>query len=104
MNDAQLAEHHKFMNKVYVYFNMLCPLMMNRMVGEIHSRHIVTVDDSSLLNINIELLKKMAQPATLDHGIGNATVLCFDARTGNHSLPLTGPGHQCITEEYTIAA
>jgi hypothetical protein len=82
---------------------MLCPLMVNRVVGEVHSRHIVAIDDSSLLNIDVELLKKMAQPSTLDRGIGDTTVLFFGAQTGNHCLPLGGPGYRCITEEHTVA-
>jgi hypothetical protein len=97
------AECHKFTNKVDVYLNMLCPSMVNRVVGEVHSRHIVALDDSSLVNIHVELLKKMAQPVRLGRGIGNATVVCFDARTGNHCLPLGGPGYQCVTEEHIVA-
>jgi hypothetical protein len=93
MNDMYLTERHQFTNKVYVYLNMLCPSMMNRVVGEVHNKHIVTVDDSSLQNIDIELLKKIAQLVTLGRGIGDATVLCFSARMGNHHLPLGGPGY-----------
>jgi hypothetical protein len=67
--------------------------MMNRVVGEVHSRHIVAVDGNSLLNIDVELLKKIAQLATLGCGIDDTMVLCFSARTGNHRLPLGGPGY-----------
>jgi hypothetical protein len=77
--------------------------MVNRVVGGVHNGHIVAVDDSSLVNIDVELLKKMAQLATLYHDIGNATILCFGTQTENHRLPLGGPGYQCITEEHTVA-
>jgi hypothetical protein len=93
MNYALLAERYQFMNKVYIYLNILCPSMINRVVGEVHSRHIVAVDGNSLLNIDVELLKKIAQLATLGCGIDDTMVLCFSARTGNHRLPLGGLGY-----------
>jgi hypothetical protein len=46
--------------KVDVYLNMFYLSMVNRVMGELHSGHIVTVDDNGLVNIDMELLKKMA--------------------------------------------
>jgi hypothetical protein len=80
------------MNKVYVNLCMLCLSMMNQVIGEVHNRHVVAVDDSSLVNVDVELLKKVLQPMTLDRGIGDAMVFCFGARMVNHYLPHEGPG------------
>jgi hypothetical protein len=103
MNNVKLAQHHQFMNKMYVNLNMFSLSMMNRVTREIHSEHIVTVDDSSLLDVDEELLEKMFQPATLDCGVSDATILYFGARAGNHCLLLGGLGYECITEEHTLA-
>jgi hypothetical protein len=46
MNNMKLAERHQFTNEMYVDLNMFCPSMINRVAGEVDSRHIVTVPRS----------------------------------------------------------
>jgi hypothetical protein len=79
MKNTKLTKHHQFTNEMYVDLDMFCSPMMNRVTGEVDDRHIVTVEDNGFVNIDMELLKKVLQPVTLNRGICDTTVFCSAA-------------------------
>lgn len=55
MQHFELAECHLFSHEVYVQFYMLCPSMVNWILGEVYSRHIVAVDHCGFVNDDVKL-------------------------------------------------
>ena len=51
----------------------------------------------------MELPKKLAQPAALDDGVGDGTVLCFSTGARDNVLTLGRPRHQVVAEADTVA-
>jgi hypothetical protein len=84
-----------------VPLDMLGPLVMNGIVGEVDGAYIVTKYDAGLVHDDIQLGKQIAQPAAVCSGVHHTTVFNFCRRTGDDGLALGGPGNKCITEENT---
>jgi len=49
--------------------------MVNRILGHVDGRNIVTVDKCLRVDRNAELTKEMMEPAALGSGVGDATAL-----------------------------
>jgi len=91
MKDTDFPQSNLLTDKVDVNLNVLRSLMMNWVSGHIDSTNIVTKDNRSLLERNMEFLKKLAQPTTFSHNVSHCPVLCLITRTRNCVLPLGLP-------------
>jgi hypothetical protein len=75
----ELAQGNLLTHKMNIQFNMLCSSMMYRILGEVYCRYVVTIDHRGLVNDDVELLKKIVQPAALRSSIGYCTIFSFGA-------------------------
>jgi hypothetical protein len=57
MEDPDASEGHLLTHKVNVQLNVLSPAMMNGVGGKVHRRDVVTVDNRSLGDVMMQLLK-----------------------------------------------
>jgi hypothetical protein len=87
---------------VDVDLDMLRASMMDRVGCHIDSTDVVTVDNGGGVQRDMELLEKLAQPATLD-GMGDNAILSLGARLGHSGLTLGGPGDQVVAKKDTEA-
>jgi hypothetical protein len=82
---------------------MLGPAMMNGVSCHIYSTNVVTEDNSSRLERQMKLLKKLAQSTTLGDSMSDGTVLRFCTGARDSGLALGRPRHQCVTKEDAVA-
>jgi hypothetical protein len=57
MENPNASKGHLFTHKVNVQLNVLGPAMMNGVGGKVHHRDVVTVDNRSLEDMMMQLLK-----------------------------------------------
>jgi len=76
--------------------------MVDWISSHIYSTNVVIVDNSSLGEGNMKLLKQLTQPTTLSNNMCNYRVFSLSTGTGNCSLAFRGPRHQIITKINTV--
>ena len=91
MQNTDLTECDTFANKVEIYLNVLHPLMLDRIGGEIDCTDIVAEDNGRMLKRTMEFRQELSKPTGLGDGIGDGAVLCFDAGPGYRLLPFGRP-------------
>jgi hypothetical protein len=84
---------------VNVQLDVLSSLVMNRIVREINNTDVVAEYDTGLVDVDVQLGKKVPQPATFSSGIGNPSVLSFGRGTGDNGLALRGPRYECLAKK-----
>ena len=57
MENPNVSKGHLFAHKVNVQLNVLGPAMMNEVSGEVYRRDVITVDNCSLGDVMMQLLK-----------------------------------------------
>jgi hypothetical protein len=77
--------------------------MMNGILGEVDSRYVVTVQHSSLGNLEVQLTKKLSKPTSFSNNVHNSTVLRFHARARDGGMSLGRPREERITKVDIIA-
>jgi hypothetical protein len=92
MQDADITDGNTFPNKVEVYLDMFCMLVLNGIGGEVDGTDIITV----------ELLEELLEPTSFGHAIGHDAILSLGARSGDDVLPLGGPVDKVVAEEHSV--
>jgi hypothetical protein len=103
VQDADITDGNAFPNEVEVDLDMLHTLMLNRVVGEIDGTNVITVDESALWQLSLELLKELPEPTSFSNTVSHVTILSLGARSGDDNLALGGPRDEVIVEEHNIA-
>jgi hypothetical protein len=70
MQNPELTKCDLFPDEVNVQLNMFGPAMVYWILREVHSRDVVTVDDRGLVDMDVELAKKIVKPIALSSCIG----------------------------------
>jgi hypothetical protein len=60
MENSNIDDSHPVTNKVQVNFDMLRPLMLNRVGGAVHVAHVVVVDVCGLGERAVELSQELS--------------------------------------------
>jgi hypothetical protein len=103
MKNPNVTEGNLLSNKMEVNLNMLRPLMLHWIAGEVYSTDVVTVDQGGTERWVAKLKKQLTQPSGFSNTIRHSTIFSFSARFGDSVLTLGGPGHQVVPEEHFIA-
>jgi hypothetical protein len=88
---------------VEIDLNMLRPLVLNEIGGEVDDADIVAVDESGLRQWSVELLKWMPEPACFATCIGHDPILSLSAQVGNNVMILRRSGDEVVAEEHSVA-
>jgi hypothetical protein len=75
-------------DKVKINLNMLGPLVLNGVSGEVDGADVVVVDQSGPRQGVVQLHKQLTKPTRLCHAVGHNVVLCLSARLGDDILTL----------------
>ena len=86
-----MTKSHLFPNKMDIQLNMLGPLMMHRVSGEVDRRDVIAVDHCGTVNRARELLKQLAKPRTLGDSVGHRKILSLSTGTRDRRLSLGRP-------------
>ena len=62
MENSSFSKCNTLPDEVQVNFDMLCPLMLHRVGGEVNCTDVVAEDDSCLTGRSMKLKKKLTQP------------------------------------------
>ena len=92
-----------FTNKMTIQFNVLGPLMENRILGNVDGSLVITLDRDRSDVINGELMKQPAKPCQFSNQSAETPIFCFSRREGNSTLLLGLPRDQTVTKEDDIA-
>jgi hypothetical protein len=73
---------------VKINLHMLGALVLNGVVGEVHSTYVVAVDERTPRRRRLELQQQLAQSGGLSNTVGDGAVLSLRTGAGDDSLPL----------------
>ena len=99
MKNTDFAQGHLLADEVDVDLNVFGTAVMDRVGCHVDSANIVAVDNCSNLQRDVELLKKLPQPAALGGNVSNRPVLGLRTGPGHRGLSLGRPGHQDVAKE-----
>jgi hypothetical protein len=103
VQDADITNGHTFPHKVEVDLDMLHPLVLNGVGGEVDDVGVVAVDEGALCQRSMELLKYLPSPAGLCHAIGHNPILSLGTRARDDVLTLQRLGDEVGIEEHSVA-
>jgi hypothetical protein len=103
MQDPNLSQSHLLANKMNINLYVLCATMMDGIRSHIYSTNVVAINNGSLGEGNMKLLKQLSEPTTLSNNVRHCPVLSLSTGTRNCSLAFRGPRHQIISKIYTVA-
>jgi len=95
--------YHQIMNKLAIYFDMLCALMKHRVTRDENGWLIITIHLHKNSNYNPHFIKKRPHPHHLRGYVSHSAVLGLCIRTSHNSLLLTTLRHKNATNKSTIA-
>ena len=87
MKNTNFAQSHLLADKVDADLDVLGTTVVDRAGCHVDSANIVAVDNCSNLQRDVELLKKLPQPAALGDDVSNRPVLGLRTRPGYRGLP-----------------
>lgn len=87
---------------MYIYFDMLGPLIMDRVGREIDDEDIVTINKCSHCRGSMDTAIDGAMKF-LRYGISHGAIFDFNVEMGGGSLALRRPRDQILTEKHTIS-
>ena len=97
MKNTNFAESHLLVNEVYIDLNVLGTTVVDRVGCHVDSANIVAVNNYSNLQRDVEILKKLPQPAALGDNVSNRPVLGLRIGPGYRGLPFGRPRHQIVS-------
>ena len=86
------------MLQVAVQFNMFCPLMKGRILGNVYGRIIITVDGGWTRGSNVEVLQEECQPLELTCAGCECPIVSLTRRSGNGLLLLRFLANQSVAK------
>ena len=87
MKNTNFAKSHLLVDEVNVDLDVLGTTVVDRVGCHVDSANIVAVDNCGNLQRNVELLKKLSQPASLGDNMSNRSVLGLRTGPGYRGLP-----------------
>ena len=103
MKNPNLADGDPVPNEVEVDLNMLRPLVLNRVGGEVHGANVVAVDKLAPGERAVELHQELAKPGHLCHAVSHGAILGLGTGAGDHRLSLGRPRDKVAPEEDSVA-
>ena len=103
MKNTNFAKSHLLADEVDVDLDVLGTTVVDRVGCHVDSANIVAVDNCSNLQRDVELLKKLPQPAALGDNVSNRPVLGLRTGPGYRGLSFGRPGHQAVSQKDTEA-
>jgi hypothetical protein len=103
VQDANFADGYFLPDEMNVDLDVLRPSVLYLIGGHVDGTDVVTVHYCGRSKRNMEFLKKLPEPTTLGHGMGNRAILSFCARARHCGLAFGGPRHNVVAEENTVA-
>ena len=82
---------HLFLNVVHVNFYVLCPMLLNRITGDLDCTLVVKINIYCRWSLNPELCQDAMQPNCLNKCIHISLILCFYWRKCKGCFLLDGP-------------
>ena len=98
MKNSKLAQSDLLADEVDVDLDVFHAAVVDGVGSHVDGAHIVAVDNRRKRDRDVEFLEQLAQPAALDHNVGDCTVLCFGTGARHRRLALGGPRHQVVAE------
>ena len=86
MKNTNFAKSHLLADEVDVDLDVLGTMVVDCVGCHVDSANIVAVDNCGNLQRNVELLKKLPQPAALGDNMSNRSVLGLRTRPGHFGL------------------
>lgn len=77
MQNSKLAKLDFLSDKMNIQFYVLGSLVLNRVCSKLDVRNIITIDNNSLGDWNMELTKKLSEPARSSNNIGDSAIPGF---------------------------
>jgi hypothetical protein len=99
VKNPDLSKRHLLANEVNVDLDMLRASVVDRVGRHVDGADVVTIDNGGGGEWNMELLKKLADPAALGDNVSNCAVLGLSAGPGHCGLALRRPREQVVAEE-----
>jgi hypothetical protein len=99
VEETNVPDGNMLIEEVGIDLNMLGALVVDRVVGEVDSADVVTVDHGGLQQGPVQLHEQLTKLARLCYTIGHDTVLHLSAQMGDNVLALRGPGDEVVTQE-----
>jgi hypothetical protein len=81
-------------DEVQIDLDMLGPLVLHWVGGEVDRADVVAVDQRAPRERTVKLGEELLEPGSLRHAVGYDMVLRLGTRAGNDRLSLRRPGHQ----------
>ena len=101
MKNTNFAKSHLLADEVNVDLDVLGTTVVDRVGCHVESANIVAVNNCSNLQRDVEILKKLPQPAALGDNVSNRSILGLRTGPGYRGLPFGRPGHQVVSQEDT---
>ena len=102
MEDPNSTSGDIIADEVEINLDMLGPLVLHWVGGEVDGADVVAVDEGGVLKGTVELVEELAQPGGLCHTVGHGTVLGLSAGARDDGLPLGGPRDEVGTQEHGV--
>uniref|UniRef100_J3M498 Uncharacterized protein n=1 Tax=Oryza brachyantha TaxID=4533 RepID=J3M498_ORYBR len=103
MKDPNRANRHFLANEVEVDLDVLGPLVLHRVGGEVGCTHVVVVDQGGLGRKRVELVKVLAKPGYFSNNVSDDIVLGLNAGARHRDFMLGRPRHQVVAKEDNVA-
>ena len=103
MEHSHLPQGDLLTDEVDVNLDVLGTTVVDWVGCHVDSANIVAADNCGNLQWNVELLKKLPQPAALGDNVSNRSVLGLHTGPGYRGLPFGRPGHQVVSQKDTEA-
>ena len=86
MEYPNMTEGDPLTNKMEINLNMLCPLMLYGVAGEVNNTNVITINQSGTARRVAKLHEQLAQPGGFGDTIGNSSVFGLCTRPGHCML------------------
>lgn len=81
---------------MHINLDMLSPLVLHRVGGEVDCTHIVAVDQGGLGRRRVKLMEELVEPGDFGDRVDDGSVFGLSTGAGDRDLVLGGPGHQVV--------
>jgi hypothetical protein len=99
MKDANINNSNTLADEMKVYLNMLCPLVLDRVGGEVNDIDVVAVDEDATGDRTIKPQKELPKPSHLNYIVSHDAILGLDTRAGDNRMSLRRPRDKVAAQE-----
>jgi hypothetical protein len=91
MKNPDFPKSDAIPDEVQINLDVLRPLMLYGIVGQVHGRDIVAVDDGGARRWAMEFHKQLTEPARVRDAVSDTSILSFSTGARDRLLSLRGP-------------